>query len=100
MQRKSAAGALRNLSAVDLTQYLGGVRKIRARWSSGTFITVKAGARVFGSAVNEMLTGACNEALASEFRAAEEAEIRQEFQSRALQMTQGRLPANKWEWYF
>jgi hypothetical protein len=27
-----------------------------------------------------------------------EAEIRQEFQS--LQMIQGRLPANKWEWYF
>jgi hypothetical protein len=35
-----------------------------------------------------------------EFRAAGEAEIRQEFQSRALQMIQGRLPANKWEWYF
>jgi len=35
-----------------------------------------------------------------EFRAAGEAEIRQEFQSRALQMIQGRLPSNKWEWYF
>lgn len=35
-----------------------------------------------------------------EFKGADENEIRQEFQSRALQLTQGRLPADKWEWYF
>jgi hypothetical protein len=35
-----------------------------------------------------------------EFVGADENEIRHEFQSRALQLIQGRLPANKWEWYF
>jgi hypothetical protein len=35
-----------------------------------------------------------------EFRDADESEIRQEFQSRALQMIQGRVPADKWDWYF
>src|ERR1700679_3623933 len=35
-----------------------------------------------------------------EFDGADENEIRHEFQSRALQLIQGRLPADKWEWYF
>jgi hypothetical protein len=37
-----------------------------------------------------------------EYRGSQEAEIRQEFQSRALQLMQGRPPArdDKWEWYF
>ena len=34
------------------------------------------------------------------FIGADENEIRHEFQSRALQLIQTRLPANKWEWYF
>src|SRR5713101_2655298 len=36
----------------------------------------------------------------TEFRGADESEIRQEFQSHAQQLIQGRLPADKWEWYF
>jgi hypothetical protein len=36
----------------------------------------------------------------NEFSDADENEIRQEFQSRALQLIQGRIPAYKWEWYF
>jgi hypothetical protein len=38
----------------------------------------------------------------AEYRGAQEAEIRQEFQSRALQLMQGRVPSreDKWEWYF
>jgi len=35
-----------------------------------------------------------------EFAGADENEIRHEFQSRALQLIQGRMPADKWEWYF
>jgi hypothetical protein len=37
-----------------------------------------------------------------EFKGAQEAEIRQEFQSRALQLIQGRVPSREdsWEWYF
>jgi len=35
-----------------------------------------------------------------EFKDAQEAEIRQQFQSVALQLIQGRMPANKWDWYF
>jgi hypothetical protein len=35
-----------------------------------------------------------------EFNEADENEIRQEFQSRALQLIQGRVPVDKWEWYF
>jgi hypothetical protein len=35
-----------------------------------------------------------------EFSGADENEIRQEFQSRALQLIQGRTPGDKWEWYF
>src|SRR5438046_4603842 len=37
-----------------------------------------------------------------EYRGAQEAEIRQDFQSRALQLMQGRTPHrdDKWEWYF
>lgn len=35
-----------------------------------------------------------------EYLGADENEIRNEFQSRAVQLIQGRLPADKWEWYF
>jgi hypothetical protein len=35
-----------------------------------------------------------------EFAHADESEIRQEFQSRAIQLIQGRVPIDKWEWYF
>jgi hypothetical protein len=35
-----------------------------------------------------------------DFIGADESEIRHEFKSRALQLIQGRLPADKWEWYF
>jgi hypothetical protein len=35
-----------------------------------------------------------------EYLGADESEIRNEFQSRALQVIQGRMPADKWEWYF
>jgi hypothetical protein len=35
-----------------------------------------------------------------EFSEADENEIRQEFQSRALQLIQGRIPTYRWEWYF
>jgi hypothetical protein len=35
-----------------------------------------------------------------EFAGSDENEIRHEFQSRALQFIQGRMPAGKWEWYF
>lgn len=34
------------------------------------------------------------------FKGAQEAEIRQEFQARALQLVQGRHPTMKWQWYF
>jgi FRG domain len=38
----------------------------------------------------------------NEYRGSQEAEIRQDFQSRALQLMQGRIPSrdDKWEWYF
>jgi hypothetical protein len=101
MRRKSAGGARRTHSAEDLTQFLGLIRKIKAKWSSGTFITVKAGARVLWfRGQKDARWGLQPKIWRPEFRAAAEAEIRQEFQSRALQMVQGRLPANKWEWYF
>lgn len=35
-----------------------------------------------------------------EFRDADEAEIRQEFQSKAVQLIQGRIPESSYEWYF
>ncbi|MBF0557230.1 MAG: FRG domain-containing protein [Nitrospirae bacterium] len=35
-----------------------------------------------------------------EFKGADEAEIRQEFQSKALQLIPGRIPQGKFEWYF
>jgi hypothetical protein len=35
-----------------------------------------------------------------EYKDADENEIRQEFESRALQLIQGRTPTGKWEWYF
>jgi hypothetical protein len=35
-----------------------------------------------------------------EYKDADENEIRQEFESRALQLIQGRVPTGKWEWYF
>lgn len=105
MRRKSAVGAMKGHSAKDLTQFLDIVRKIRVKWSSGTFITVKAGARVLWFRGQQNAAwGLQPKLLRPEFRVAaqpeSEAEIRQEFQSRALQMVQGRLPAGKWEWYF
>ena len=101
MRRKPNGGALKAESVGDLSQYLAHVRKIRNRWSSGTFITVKAGARVLWFRGHRNANWGLQPKLwRPEFHAAGEAEIRQEFQSRALQMIQGRLPANKWEWYF
>ena len=35
-----------------------------------------------------------------EYKDADESEIRLEFESRALQLIQGRMPSEKWEWYF
>jgi hypothetical protein len=35
-----------------------------------------------------------------EYKNAQEAEIRFQFQSRAIQLVHGRLPATSWEWYF
>jgi hypothetical protein len=35
-----------------------------------------------------------------EYKEADEAEIRQDFQSRALQLIQGRIPPTSYEWYF
>jgi len=35
-----------------------------------------------------------------EYRGASEADIRQEFQSRATPLIEGRLPQTKYEWYF
>jgi FRG domain len=105
MRPKSAVGAPKGHSAENLTQFLDVVRKIRVRWSSGTFTTVKAGARILWFRGQQNANwGLQPKLLRPEFTAAaqpeSEAEIRQEFQSRALQMIQGRLPADKWEWYF
>ena len=36
----------------------------------------------------------------AEFVGSDENEIRHEFKSRALQLIQGRIPEDKWEWYF
>lgn len=65
MKKKSGVASIRALLAVDLTGYLGGVRKIRARWSSDTFITVKAAARVFWFRGQRFSLGPAAEALAS-----------------------------------
>jgi hypothetical protein len=35
-----------------------------------------------------------------QYKGAQEAEIRFQFQSRAIQLIPGRLPADRWEWYF
>ncbi len=105
MRRKSAGSIQKSHSAKDLNNFLDVVREIRVRWSSGTFITVKAGARVLWFRGQQNARWGLQPKLwRPEFRVAaqpeSEAEIRQEFQSRALQMVQGRLPADKWEWYF
>jgi hypothetical protein len=101
MKKNSGVASIRAVKAADLTGYLASVRKIRTRWSSGTFVSVKGAARVFWfRGQRDSRWGLLPKLWRPEFRATAEAEIRQEFQSRALQMIQGRLPANKWEWYF
>jgi hypothetical protein len=87
--------------AGNLTDYLERIAEYRTRWVGKEKIMVKGDAnQLWFRGQHDSQWGLTPKIYRPEFSEAAEAEIRQEFQSRAMQMIQGRFPASKWEWYF
>ena len=88
-------------SVVGMAEYLSLIREIRDKWNADADISTKAdGVSVWFRGQRDARWGLKPKLFRPEFREAGEADIRQEFQSRGMQMIQGRLPSTKWEWYF
>ena len=84
-----------------LTQYLEALKKFQSYWR------LNVDDKPFGEAETLWFRGHTDSSwkltpklYRKEYQGADENEIRQEFQSRALQLIQGRMPTDKWEWYF
>ncbi|MBI3646873.1 MAG: FRG domain-containing protein [Acidobacteriales bacterium] len=92
----SIFGGVKNVS-----EFLDHVESLHKSW------VVKEKPKIKGTAISLWFRGQPNanwglvpKLQRPEYREAVEEEIRQEFKSRALQLIQGRLPANEFEWYF
>jgi hypothetical protein len=84
-----------------LTEYLEQVERIRSVWTRGKKPPRKGEEETLWFRGHRCADWRLIPKLyRMEYKGADENEIRQEFQSRALQLIQGRLPATKWEWYF
>jgi len=93
--------ALRKSSPTSLGEYLLRIKEIRTRWKLDEGRTRKGDAGPLWFRGHRHVDWKLVPKLyRKEFSDADENEIRQEFQSRAQQLIQARLPADKWEWYF
>ena len=89
---------LRKASMGPLSEYLETVRSMRSYWELDAVLERKGEAEMLWFRGHKSTAWKLVPKLyRKEFKGADEAEIRQEFQSRALQLIQGRIPADKWE---
>lgn len=85
----------------SLERYIYAVHAIRRRWSKG--VTRKRRAEdptIWFRGQRDWNFGLSPKLYRKEFAGADEAEIRLEFESQAIQLIPGRLPRDRWEWYF
>jgi hypothetical protein len=83
--------------ATNITEYLDLIAKYRNQWAAKEKVVVKGDAhQLWFRGQNNSQWGLTSKIYRPEFSEAAEAEIRQEFQSRAIQMIQGRFPSDKW----
>ncbi len=95
-------------TAADLSEYLARIRGVRRRWKKKTSTWSNETVTRKGEEEPLWFRGQPTDATLSprlyrkEYRDADEAEIRLQFQSRAIQLMQGRVPdpERKWDWYF
>jgi hypothetical protein len=100
---------IENLKSISsLSEYLDRVRFIRSKWQTKRVnwernpVTRKGEEEPLWFRGQPANVGLSPRIHRSEYKDADEAEIRQQFQSRALQLMQGRVPESdrKWDWYF
>src|SRR5579862_2076521 len=85
----------------DLAEYLKTIEKIREDWPQPKKPRVKGDERgLWFRGQHSAADGLSPKLHRPPFSKADECEIRQEFQSRALQLIQGRVPQSDLEWYF
>lgn len=86
-----------------LNEFLERIKDLRLRWPPKHKSTRKGAQENFWfRGQSSAKWGLSPKLYRKEFRGSQEAEIRQDFQRRALQLMQGRTPErdDKWEWYF
>jgi hypothetical protein len=92
---------IKTTEVTSLTQFLSSVKSIRAQWPQTSRPTRSGEAENLWFRGQRVASwGLIPKLHRPEYRGATEAEIRHEFQSRALELLSGHRPADKWEWYF
>jgi hypothetical protein len=92
-RKSKAANVAANHSITSLAEYLDYIKKLASNWSVATEYLWFRGHTDSSWKLTPKLHR-------DEYKNANESEIRLEFESRALQLIQGRMPSDKWEWYF
>lgn len=88
---KTVEEFLKRIDAMHRSLGFGGKAPKREKWGKLWFR---------GQASSSLSWGLKPKLYRPEYDVDDEAEIRQEFQSRALQLIQGRIPSSAYEWYF
>lgn len=84
-----------------VSDFLSIVTKIRSEWPQDEDVDCKGDEQAFWfRGQHEAPWGLSPKLHRPEYKHADENEIRHEFQSRGLQLIQGRIPAAPYEWYF
>lgn len=91
--RVAASLKQKNESIGSLAEYLNCIKKLASYWDLEAETLWFRGHRDSSWKLTPKL-------YRDEYKDADESEIRLEFESRALQLIQGRVPLGKWEWYF
>jgi hypothetical protein len=92
-RKSKAANVSANYSFASLAEYLDCIKKLASYWDLAADALWFRGHRDSAWKLKPKL-------YRDEYIDADESEIRLEFESRALQLIQGRVPPGKWEWYF
>jgi len=89
-------GPVRNVSA-----FLSVINKLRSDWPQDNDVKSRGDERaLWFRGQQDASWGLSPKLHRPEYRKADENEIRHEFQSRGLQLIQGRMPTTQYEWYF
>jgi len=87
-------------SSGTLTKYLDALKQLQSYWGLDDDKPYGEAETLWFRGHKESTWKLIPKLYRKEYLGSDENEIRQEFQSRALQLIQGRVPADKWEWYF